>query len=184
MSNIDCEDRQRIYDDNDIDIDNILELSMFSLEEPENLENRSNFNSKRKNQGLAVNRSMSHIRTPYNSENLGSTWEEKAKNNMAAKQKEKGSRNKSLTGKNQAFAYRLEGENSEVDKLEDKILMRAKTSLEKITNKIGKTDKSGSTAKDFQRTINTLETKSNLEMPISIFQDYEEDSCQTSRKVQ
>ena len=157
---------------------------MLSLEEPDEAKNRSNFNRKRKVHGLAVNRSLSHIRTPYNSEYLASTWEDKARNNFGTTQVEKGSRNKSLSGKKQAFDYCLEEENSEVNKLEEKILTRAKTSLEKFTNKCMEAKKSGSVSKDFQCTIDTLESKSNCEIPFSILHDTEGESCQTSRRVE
>ncbi|CAI2375207.1 unnamed protein product [Moneuplotes crassus] len=57
---------------------------------------------------LAVNKSASYIRTPYNCEKLQSTWEDRARDNILCQKQGKTERNKSLNSKKQAFNYCVE----------------------------------------------------------------------------
>lgn len=100
-SDIDPDDVPRCLTDDDLE--HQINFSMFTLEE--SFEDDPDTKYKRKDKldkGLTLNKSVANLRTPYNSGNLTSTWEEKAQNNFSAERSRSGNK---LKGRNHVFNY-------------------------------------------------------------------------------
>lgn len=70
--------RPKNYTDDDLEVQ--LDFSMFSETDRDNTEDEDwKYKRKNKVKGLTLNNSVANIRTPYNSEYLTSTWEEKVR---------------------------------------------------------------------------------------------------------
>lgn len=184
--NLDVDVKHRNFTDDDIQIN--LNYSIFSMDSSFDDDSDSKYKRKRKDKGLTLNKSVANIRTPYNSEYLVSTWEDKVKNQYA-QVKEKETKPKQPPVR-QVFNYWIENNVVEESpsRNSDKLFKRQNRSSEK--HKARQEDPpsvlslSSSFAKCLVQTSDTADEPSTLEDQSSLLKFFDETAEKSSIKFE